>query len=317
MRVSFTVTNGWKWLAVLSSLSVFAVASKAGAQTTTVLTHVTVIDGTGKEPRHDVSLLIEGERIKGLINAGAALPKKATIVDMAGKTIMPEIVNCHGHVGLLKGTKMSGANYTKDNVERQLLQYQDYGVGAVMVMGTDHDDVYQWREESHSGTLPGALIFTAGRGFGVPEGLPPVNMGADAAYRPTSAEEARKDVRELATGAHASPPNDDAKPTVSVDPEKNSNQIGIASGIQGKSAVSGSTASRPDLVKMWVDDFWGQYPKMSPEIYGAIIDEAHKQHLRVAVHVYHEEDAQKLVDLGVDVLAHSVRGRRDPGCAGG
>jgi hypothetical protein len=46
---------------------------------------------------------------------------------------------------------------------------------------------------------------------------------------------------------------------------------------------------------------------MKPEIYGAIIEEAHKQHLRVAAHLYHEEDAQRLVDDGVDIFAHSVR----------
>jgi imidazolonepropionase-like amidohydrolase len=51
---------------------------------------------------------------------------------------------------------------------------------------------------------------------------------------------------------------------------------------------------------------------MKPEVYGAIIDEAHKQHLRVAAHVYHEEDAQRLVDDGVDALAHSVRDAEIP-----
>ena len=66
---------------------------------------------------------------------------------------------------MLKGTKTDSANYSKANEDRQLLQYQDYGVGAVLVMGTDHDEAYGWRAESHAGALPGALLYTAGRGF--------------------------------------------------------------------------------------------------------------------------------------------------------
>ncbi len=236
---------------------------------TTVLHNVTLIDGTGTAPRRNAALIIEGDKVRAISDASTRLPKGATVVDLSGKTIMPEIVNCHGHIGLLKGTKMSAENYTKENAARQLLQYQDYGVGAVLVMGTDRDEAYQWREESQTATLPGALLYTAGRGFGAPAGVPPLSMGTDQVYRPTSPEEARKDIDELA-------------------------------------------AHKPDIVKLWLDDFWGQYPKMKPEIYAAIIDEAHKKNLRVAAHVYHEEDAQRLVDDGVNVLAHSVRDAEIP-----
>jgi imidazolonepropionase-like amidohydrolase len=46
---------------------------------------------------------------------------------------------------------------------------------------------------------------------------------------------------------------------------------------------------------------------MPPEIWGAILDEAHRQNLRVAAHVYYLADAKQLVESGVDVLAHGVR----------
>jgi imidazolonepropionase-like amidohydrolase len=245
-------------------LVLFAVAACAAHAQSTVLRNVTLIDGNGGAPRPHASLIVENGKIHAIADAFAAVPKNATIVDLSGKTIMPELINCHGHLGLLKGTKMSSANYTKDNIARQLLQYQDYGVGAVQVMGTDHDEAYQWRTESHAGTLPGAVFYTAGRGFGSPGGMPPLSMGMDAVYRPATPEEAGKDVDELAT-------------------------------------------HKPDLVKLWLDDFYGQYTRIKPEIYAAIIDEAHKQHLRVAAHVFHEDDAQHLVDDGIDILAHSVR----------
>jgi imidazolonepropionase-like amidohydrolase len=59
-----------------------------------------------------------------------------------------------------------------------------------------------------------------------------------------------------------------------------------------------------DIVKVWVDK---TAPKMTPEIYKAVIDEAHQKHVRVAAHEYALEDAKQLVADGVDVLAHSVR----------
>jgi imidazolonepropionase-like amidohydrolase len=66
-------------------------------------------------------------------------------------------------------------------------------------------------------------------------------------------------------------------------------------------------AKKPDVVKIWVDDLWGTLPKMKPEIYAGIIEEAHRHGLRVASHVFYLEDARKLVGLGLDIIAHSVR----------
>jgi hypothetical protein len=69
------------------------------------------------------------------------------------------------------------------------------------------------------------------------------------------------------------------------------------------------TAERhPDFIKVWVDDFHHSIPaKMKPEIYKAVIEEAHAKGLRVAAHVYYREDARKLIEAGADILAHGVR----------
>jgi len=61
------------------------------------------------------------------------------------------------------------------------------------------------------------------------------------------------------------------------------------------------------IVKMWVDDFNKTVPKMDPAVYNAIIQEAHKRNMRVAAHVYYLSDARRLVEDGVDILAHSIR----------
>jgi imidazolonepropionase-like amidohydrolase len=66
-------------------------------------------------------------------------------------------------------------------------------------------------------------------------------------------------------------------------------------------------AHHTDIVKVWVDSLHGKVPEMTPTIYAAVIDEAHKDHLHVAAHEYALEDARQLVADGVDILAHSVR----------
>src|SRR6185295_19146094 len=60
-------------------------------------------------------------------------------------------------------------------------------------------------------------------------------------------------------------------------------------------------------VKIRVDDNLGATPKMAPEIYKAVIDEAHKKNMRVAVHLFYLDDAKAVLDAGADFIAHSVR----------
>ncbi len=82
---------------------------------------------------------------------------------------------------------------------------------------------------------------------------------------------------------------------------------------EARELVRAAAARHPDILKIWVDDLYGSSPKMDQEIFHAIIDEAHKHHLKVGAHVFYLEDAKRLVNDGIDVLAHSVRDQRvDP-----
>ena len=76
---------------------------------------------------------------------------------------------------------------------------------------------------------------------------------------------------------------------------------------EGRKAVQELAARKVDYVKIWVDDRNGKYKKLTPELYGAVIDEAHKHGLRVTVHVYYLDDAKGLLRAGVDAFAHGVR----------
>jgi imidazolonepropionase-like amidohydrolase len=78
---------------------------------------------------------------------------------------------------------------------------------------------------------------------------------------------------------------------------------------EGRAAVHELAAHKVDLVKIWIDSRDGKYEKLTPELYGAVIEEAHKLGFRVTAHIFTLEDAKGALRAGVDAFAHSVRDR--------
>ena len=81
----------------------------------------------------------------------------------------------------------------------------------------------------------------------------------------------------------------------------------ISTEAEGRKAVQELAARKVDFVKIWVDDRDGMYKKLTPALYGPIIDEAHKQQLRVTAHIFTLEDAKGLLRAGIDAFAHGIR----------
>jgi imidazolonepropionase-like amidohydrolase len=81
----------------------------------------------------------------------------------------------------------------------------------------------------------------------------------------------------------------------------------ITTEAEARKAVQELAARKVDIIKIWVDDRDGKYKKLGPELYGPVIDEAHKQGLRVIAHIFTLEDAKGLLKAGIDAFAHSVR----------
>lgn len=76
---------------------------------------------------------------------------------------------------------------------------------------------------------------------------------------------------------------------------------------EARRQVAQTAAMKVDLIKIRVDDNLGTTAKMRPDVYRAVIDEAHKRGLRVAAHLFYLSDATDLLDAGADLIAHSVR----------
>jgi imidazolonepropionase-like amidohydrolase len=99
---------------------------------TTVLTHATVIDGTGNTPQRDTTIVMENGRIRDIgPSALVQVPAGVAVVDLTGKFIVPGIINAHGHVG--------------PGRDPQLRQYALYGVTTTTSMSFDDDDIVQFK----------------------------------------------------------------------------------------------------------------------------------------------------------------------------
>src|SRR5262245_19363462 len=194
------------------------------------------------------TLVVDGARIAAAGKAGdVQVPSGATRVNLAGKTVMPMVVDTHVHL-----------RPTSDGIVRDLRRRAYFGVSAALSMGMDKYEVLDIRAQPIAGA---ARFFSAGRGITMPE---PGRLTAP--HWITTEEEGRKAIRELAE-------------------------------------------QKVDIVKIWVDTRDGKYKKLTPEIYGAIIDEAHKNGLRVTAHIFEMEDAKGLMRAGIDAFAHGVRDR--------
>jgi imidazolonepropionase-like amidohydrolase len=85
--------------------------------------------------------------------------------------------------------------------------------------------------------------------------------------------------------------------------------IWITSEAEARTAVQELAANQVDLIKIWVDTRNDQFVKLTPALYGAVIDEAHSEGLRVTAHIFNLEDAKGLLRAGIDAFAHGIRDR--------
>src|SRR2546425_12625307 len=88
---------------------------------------------------------------------------------------------------------------------------------------------------------------------------------------------------------------------------KRDSAYGVRTEAEARADVRELAGKKPNMVKIWVDDRGGTVEKLRPDLYRAIIDEAHKSGLRVMAHIAKLDDAKDLLRAGVDGFAHQIR----------
>lgn len=140
-----------------------AIAQQASAQVTAFVGG-RVIDGAGRVIDNG-TVVISGARITAVGPASTPVPAGATRIDLKGKTLLPGLINAHGHVPATTGLRTDPASYTRDNLLRQLRTYAMYGVTSVFSLGDDQAAGFTLRDEN-AAAVDRARIFVAGQVIG-------------------------------------------------------------------------------------------------------------------------------------------------------
>lgn len=243
------------------------------------LTGATALIGSDLEPRSGTTVLIRDGIIVEVADDGAIdIPPGAIIRDLSGSTLMPGLIDLHVHLGapqLERGEDVGMMHMpriildTMRHVPDARRAYLDHGVTAVRSLGDEYAWVMELRRMLADGELEGPRLFAAGPLFTTPGGHPVVTIGvepqSDTVRLPSSPDEARRIVRELAGG-------DDPVDVIKVVQERGSRTFAM--------------------------------DPLAPDVLRAIVDEAHSHDIPVSAHWGTLDDLEDVLAAGVDDLQH-------------
>src|SRR5262245_20244898 len=230
-----------------------------------------LIIGDANAPIANGAFLVEDGRFTAVGPRAAVTPPPGVRrVDLTGKTVMPAMVNAHVHIGYEGYTSWGAEHHTPQNVVDHLRREAFYGVAATTSVGTSPtEQALQIQRDQQAGKFPATARFLFMPGMAPPGG------GPDA-------------VLIIAT-----------------------NRLGVINEVStpddARARVRRMAEQKIGHVKMWVDDRGGTYPKLQPETWHAIIDEAHKHGMIVHAHAIQLADQKAVVRAGADVLVHMVQ----------
>ena len=119
----------------------------------------TIIDGTGRPPLAGYTILIRGERIAA-VGRKVKIPKGAAVLDVTGKTVIPGLIDMHGHMYV----RATGPQRSQFEAYPPL--YLAGGVTTVRSPGDyEPGGMVALRERIEKGKATGPRIFTAGPYF--------------------------------------------------------------------------------------------------------------------------------------------------------
>ncbi|HEY7405847.1 MAG TPA: amidohydrolase family protein [Candidatus Angelobacter sp.] len=255
---------------------------------TTSIRAATLIDGLSNQPRHNVLVVIKGNRIESVTEGGNP-PAGAMVINMpAGVTVLPGMIDTHTHIFL------QGEDPNVESYDNQLLKHaSSYRAARATVSvrraleqgfttlrdleteGAGYGDV-GIKEAINNGFIPGPRLFVVTRAISVTGGYPLEGYNPDIVV-PKGAQlgdgpvELRKITREQL--------------------ENGADWIKVYMTHRSWVDKQGKLVSQPTL---------------TVEELKAVVDEAHGQQKKVACHAYSGIGLHRALDGGCDSIEHGL-----------
>src|SRR6202521_26486 len=187
---------------------------------------------------------------------------------------MPAMGDLHGHLGyqnVAEGS-MSKETFTRENLIDHLQRLAYQGIGAVVDVASLVD-----RSDLHGGRTNWGDVPLRVRDEVIPNAALFLTAGPGIAF-----------------------PN--GGPT--GHPSRADVPYPVSTVAEARAAVQDYVKMKPTFIKIWVDDRGGKKPKLTPPLYRAIAEEAHKYNVPVAAHNVTLADAKALMRAGVEGWLH-------------
>ena len=241
-----------------------------------------LFDGKSDSLRRNVAIHVEGDQIK---EVGGEVPAGAEVIDLARETCLPGLIDAHTHI-LLQGD-ITDADYDEQLLKqspqyrtilatvnaKRALEYGFTSIRDVETEGAGYSDV-DVKKAINNGVIPGPRMQVATRALDVTGAYPLLG------YAPNV---------EVPHGVQVVDGADAARKAVREQIMYGTDWIKVYS--------DRSYFVRPDGV---LDDT----PTFTMEELRAIVDEAHREHHKVASHAMALNGVHNSVEAGVDTIEH-------------
>jgi len=270
------------------SLPVFAQKQPAAPEKPVAILASTLIDGVSAQPRHNVLIVVRGNRIESVTEQGTA-PAGVHVIHLpATATVLPGMIDTHTHI-FLQGEDPAEGGYDANLLKhpssfraaratvaaRRALEQGFTTLRDVETEGAGYGDV-GIKEAINGGYIPGPRLFVSTRAISVTGGYPlegynpdiVVPKGAQLADGPVALRRAARE--QLENGA---------------------DWIKVYMTHRSWVDKKGNLVSQPTLT---VDEL------------KAVVDEAHGQQRKVACHAYSGIGLHRALDGGCDSIEHGL-----------